>query len=131
MKRKGQIIVEYSVLIGLALVFAIIISGFLLIQSSRNVDERHRVAIDSQLTRMQNEILSAHTSKDGYFSIVEFQPPYLGVNMNMTLQPPILLIRTDRSEGMIYLPEFIGTIETDNGNIMIRNIEGIVMVGLI
>ena len=131
MKRKGQIIVEYSALIGLALVFAIIISGFLLIQSSRNVDERHRVAVDSQLTRIQNEILSAHTSRDGYYSRVEFAPPYLGVNMNMTLQPPILLIRTDRTEGIIYLPETIGTFETDNGNILITKKEGMVRVDLI
>jgi uncharacterized protein (UPF0333 family) len=128
MKRNGQIIVEYTSLVALALIFAIIISGFLLIQSSRNADERHRIAIDSQLTRIQNEVLSAHASKDGYYSIVEFEPPYLGVRMNLTISSPALIIKSSRTEGLVYLPQTNGSIQITSGNIRIRKTEGMVWV---
>ena len=128
MKKRGQIVMEYMALVGLALIFAIIISGFLLTQSARNYDERHKIAIDSQLTRIQNEMLAAYTSKDGYYSIIEFEPPYLGVRMNLTMQSPILKIMSDRTERMIYLPEYSGSIYIENGNMIIRKTDGIVWV---
>jgi hypothetical protein len=128
MRRKGQIVIEYTALIGVGLIFAIIIIGFLMIQSSKNSDERHRIAIDSQLTRIQNEVLAAHTSMEGYYSVVEFMPPYMGVRMNITIEPPAMLIRSSRREGMIYLPPTNGSIAIESGSIILRKTGGIVTV---
>ncbi|MFT4309241.1 MAG: hypothetical protein ACMXYL_02020 [Candidatus Woesearchaeota archaeon] len=128
MTKKGQMITEYSSFIGLGLLFAIIIMGFLVSQGARNTEERHRVAVDSQLTRIQNEILSAYISIDGYYSIVEFEPPYLGVRMNLTIEPPIMIIKTEKIESIIYIPQTNGSIFVDQGTISLTKEDGTVQV---
>ena len=131
MTRKGQMIAEYSSLIGLALIFAIIIIGFIVIQGSRNTEERHKIAVESQLARIQNEVLSAYSANDGYYSIIEFYPPYMGVRMNITIQDSIAIIRSSNTEGIIYLPPMEGNIVLEEGTIRIDRSEGKIVVNTI
>ena len=127
--RKGQIMTEYAIIFGLALIFFAIMLAIITGQISDNVQKKHQSAVEAQGQRLQNEMIAAYSADNGYYTTFSFRPPYDGIMMSLYMNNTLAIINSTRVSIRIKIPQITGIVRTNDANItIIKNSTGSILV---
>jgi len=118
--KKGQIMIEFTIIFGIALIVFAIMLVIITGQISNNLQKKHQSAVENQGQRLQNEMLAAYSAEDGYYTTFRFNPPYEGIMMSIYINNTLAIINSSRVSVRIKIPRVYGTIDTSNANITIQ-----------
>ena len=117
--RKGQVMTEFVIIFGIAVLFFAITIAILSNQTDTNLEQKHKTAVESEAMRINNELLAAYIAKPGYSTTIQFTPPYQGVYMSIYIKGQIAIINSSLASVRLKIPQVKGYVSINRGNITI------------
>lgn len=123
--EKGQSTIEFLILIGAVFFFFIVFLYIVQINISDKAGEEKSVAIEEIGSTIQDEIILASESGEGYERSFILPNDVAGVDYNVSIGEGVVYVRTVDGKHAIVLPVFNVTGQPQKGENIIRKEEGI------
>ncbi len=118
--KKAQMIMEYTIMFSLAVMFLVLMLAFISKQVDDNLDKKHYSALEMQKNILEEKINALLIAKEGYEDSYYFSGYKEGIKMTLNMTKNLMILNTSRKKVYLSYPEINASFQINNGTLLFK-----------